>query len=97
MVIKDLPKIKKMFAGRYTLLEIRAMYSHELSKVPLDPESPFVKYALTGDIYEAAAHVRNKREALAFDMAKDVMAAGYDPKELFGVNEYSPERIILDW
>lgn len=89
MVIKDLPKIKEMFGEKYTIQSIRAMYNHELSKVPLDPESPFVKYALTGDIYEAAAHARNKREAWVFDAAKDVMAAGYDPKELFGVGEYS--------
>lgn len=90
MIIKDLPKIKEIFGEKYTLQGIRAMYNYELSKVPLDPESPFVKYALTGDIYEAATHVRNKREAWVFDVAKDVMAAGYDPKELFGVGEYSP-------
>ncbi len=89
MIIKDLPKIEAMFGEKYTLQNIRAMYNHELSKVPLDLESPFVQYALTGDVHKAATYVRNKREVRAFDAAKEIIAKGYDVKELFGVGEYS--------
>lgn len=89
MVVKDLPKIKEMTGGKYTLQNIRTMYNYELSRVPLDLESPFVQYALTGDVYKAATYVRNKGETFAFDFAKEVTAKGYDAKELFGVGEYS--------
>ena len=94
MVVKDLPKIKAMFSDKYTILNIRAAYNNELSKVPLDLESPFVQYALTGDVYEAATYVRNRREALIFDVAKEVAEKGYDVKELFGVGEYKPTQLI---
>lgn len=89
MVVKDLPKIKAMCGGKYTIQNIRTMYNYELSRVPLDLESPFVQYALTGDLCKAATYVRNKGETFAFDAAKEVAAKGYDVKELFGVGEYS--------
>ena len=89
MVVKDLKKIEAMFGEKYTLQNIQTMYNHDLSRVPLDLESPFVQYALTGDVHKAATYVRNKREALAFDAAKEITAKGYDVKVLFGVGEYS--------